>query len=432
MGKAKKVKPSKGETKLPKVGLIDQIEEDKTVKSKNRNKIRIRNDADGEFVEPSLTKRILSQARQQQIEIEEESGIRPTSKSTRKPLVKLGAELSDTEEQSSEDELDDSHYYEDIQINEEDERAIEMFMSKDPTPMKTLADIILEKLTEKKTEIETQFSDVGSMQMQDLDPRVKAMYEGVRDVLSKYRSGKLPKAFKIVPSLKNWEQILYITDPTKWSAAAMYQATRIFASNLKEKMAQRFYNLVLLPRIRDDIAEYKRLNFHLYQALRKALFKPAGFMKGILLPLLESGTCTLREAVIIGSVIAKNSIPILHSSAAMLKIAEMDYTGANSIFLRIFFDKKYALPYRVIDAVVFHFIRFERDPRELPVLWHQSLLVFVQRYKGDISSEQREALLGLLRKQSHHSITSEVRRELQHAKCRDVELTEPKPEPMVC
>lgn len=137
----------------------------------------------------------------------------------------------------------------------------------------------------------------------------------------------------------------------------MYQATRIFASNLKEKMAQRFYNLVLLPRVRDDLAEYKRLNYHMYQALRKALFKPGGFMKGILLPLLESGTCTLREAIIIGSVIAKNSIPMLHSSAALLKIAEMDYTGANSIFLRIFFDKKYALPYRVVDAVVFHFLR---------------------------------------------------------------------------
>lgn len=52
-------------------------------------------------------------------------------------------------------------------------------------------------------------------------------------------------------------------------------------------MAQRFYNLVLLPRVRDDLAEYKRLNFHLYQALRKALFKPGAFMKGILLPLLE-------------------------------------------------------------------------------------------------------------------------------------------------
>lgn len=312
-----------------------------------------------QFVDPVLTKRILSQARQQQMEIEEENAIGRTSESVKKPLVRLStsAEFSDTEEPSSEDEHDNIQYYENVEINEEDERAIQMFMSKDPVPMKTLADIILEKLTEKKTEIETQFSDVGSIQMQELDPRVKAMYEGVRDVLTKYRSGKLPKAFKIVPSLRNWEQILYITEPTKWSAAAMYQATRIFASNLKEKMAQRFYNLILLPRIRDDLAEYKRLNFHLYQALRKALFKPAGFMKGILLPLLESGTCTLREAVIIGSVIAKNSIPILHSSAAILKIAEMDYTGANSIFLRIFLDKKYALPYRVIDAVVFHFLR---------------------------------------------------------------------------
>jgi essential nuclear protein 1 len=36
----------------------------------------------------------------------------------------------------------------------------------------------------------------------------------------------------------------------------------------------------------------------------------------------------------------------------------MEYNGATSIFLRILFDKKYALPYRVIDAVVFHFLRY--------------------------------------------------------------------------
>merc|ERR1712173_579840 len=119
-----------------------------------------------------------------------------------------------------------------------------------------------------------------------------------------------------------------------WSAAAMYQATRIFTSNLKEKMAQRFFNLILLPRIRDDIDTYHRLNFHLYQALRKALFKPGAFFKGFLLPLCESGTCTLREAIIVGSVLARNAIPVLHSCAAMLKIAEMEYSGANSIFIR--------------------------------------------------------------------------------------------------
>lgn len=59
-----------------------------------------------------------------------------------------------------------------------------------------------------------------------------------------------------------------------------YLHSRIFSSNLKERMAQRFYNLVLLPRVRDDIAEYKRLNFHLYSALKKALFKPGAWFKG--------------------------------------------------------------------------------------------------------------------------------------------------------
>lgn len=65
-----------------------------------------------------------------------------------------------------------------------------------------------------------------------------------------------------------------------WDLPTTPPKTRIFASNLKERMAQRFYNLVLLPRVRDDIAEYKRLNFHLYMALKKALFKPGAWFKG--------------------------------------------------------------------------------------------------------------------------------------------------------
>ncbi|EGW14463.1 Bystin [Cricetulus griseus] len=228
----------------------------------------------------------------------------------------------------------------------------------------------MEKLTEKQTEVETVMSDVLGFPMPQLDPRVLEVYRGVREVLSKYQSGKLPKAFKIIPALSNWEQILYLTEPeawTKilyftepeaWTAAAMYQATRIFAANLKEWMAQRFYNLVLLPRVRDDISEFKRLNVHLYLALKKALFKPGAWYKGILIPLCESGTCTLREAIIVGSIITKCSIPALHSSAAMLKIAQMEYSGANSIFLRLLLDKKYVLPYRVLNALVSHFLGF--------------------------------------------------------------------------
>ncbi|XP_017785444.1 PREDICTED: bystin [Nicrophorus vespilloides] len=423
MGKAKKLKPSQ-------MGAKKSLEEDiaagQSVKAKNRNKVRSRDEEDDEYVDAGLSKKILSAVREQQREMENEFVPTPVEAIAQKKKVKL--DISDDDNSDSEEETAEppDTFYEDLEINEDDEKAMELFMSANPAPRRTLADIIMEKITEKHTELDTHFTDAGSLQLQDLDPRVKQMYEGVKEVLQKYRSGKIPKAFKLVPKLRNWEQILYITDPPTWSAAAMYQSTRIFASNLKEKMAQRFYNLVLLPRIRDDLAEYKRLNFHLYQAVKKSLYKPGAFMKGFLLPLLESGNCTLREAIIIGSIVAKNSIPILHSSAAILKIAEMDYTGANSIFLRIFFDKKYALPYRVVDAVVFHFLRFERDTRELPVLWHQAFLTFVQRYKADISSEQRDALLNLLKKQNHPTITNEIRRELQHAKCRDAETEQPK------
>lgn len=159
----------------------------------------------------------------------------------------------------------------------------------DGAKTKKLADLIMERIAEKKTEIQTQLSDAGTMKLEDLDPRVKEMYEGVRDVMKKYRSGKVPKAFKIIPKLRNWEQILYVTEPHNWSAAAMYQGTRMFSSILTQHMAQRFYNLVLLPRIRDDLGEYRKLNAHLYRAMQKSLFKPAAFMKGVVLPLLEVG-----------------------------------------------------------------------------------------------------------------------------------------------
>lgn len=35
-------------------------------------------------------------------------------------------------------------------------------MNRNPAPHRTLADIILEKITEKQTELQTQFSDAGS------------------------------------------------------------------------------------------------------------------------------------------------------------------------------------------------------------------------------------------------------------------------------
>lgn len=105
--------------------------------------------------------------------------------------------------------------------------------------------------------------------------------------LNKYTAGKIPKAFKHICSMQLWEEVLSLTEPLKWSPNAMYQATRIFASNLGVKKAERFYRLVLLPCIRNDIRKNKRLHFALTQAVKKSIYKPAAFNKGILFPLCE-------------------------------------------------------------------------------------------------------------------------------------------------
>merc|ERR1719335_1537992 len=181
----------------------------------------------------------------------------------------------------------------------------------------------------------------------------------------------MPKALKVVPQLINWEEVLYLTNPVDWSANAHHEATKLFASNLNQAMAQRFYNLVLLPAVREDIGKNGRLHFHLYQALKKALYKPQAWLRGILLP-LAAESCTLKEAVIVSSIISKISVPTLHSAAAMMKLCQQEpWYGPTSVILSAFINKKYALPRKALDTLVLHFYSFVKDDRELPVVWHQ-------------------------------------------------------------
>ena len=251
----------------------------------------------------------------------------------------------------------------------------------------------------------------------ELPPEVIEHYTRIGKFLSVYTVGKIPKGFKILPTRKQWEELLYYTNPVEWTPHAHYQATKIFASNLNDNLAQRYFNLVLLPAIRADIKEHKKLHFQLYQSLKKALFKPLAFMKGILLPLCDSPDCTLREAVIVGSVVAKMTIPMAFGAAALFKLCvkSSDWTPVKSIMITILLNKKYSLPSSVIEGLTVHFSSFvdmEVSVSKMPVLWHASLLTFVQRYKESIQENQRERLLSLLSVHSHYQITPEIRREL--------------------
>lgn len=56
---------------------------------------------------------------------------------------------------------------------------------------------------------------------------------------------------------------------------------------MKPPQAQLFLNVVLLDSIREDIRDNKKLNVHYYEALKRALYKPGAFFKGIIFPLLD-------------------------------------------------------------------------------------------------------------------------------------------------
>ena len=213
-----------------------------------------------------------------------------------------------------------------------------------------------------------------------------------------------------------------MTRPESWTPHSVFAATRIFVS-ASGPTAERFMHSVLLPAVQDNIRETHRLDVHLYDALKKGLYKPTAFFKGIVFPLL-SGSCTQREAQIVASAVARVSVPVMASAAALCRLCEMaaeqmsadaDAAGPTNIFIKTLLEKRYALPFQVVDALVLHFVRFSVAPgvgAKLPVIWHQGLLVFAQRFRDELAEDQRQALLDLLHSRWHPDISPEVRREL--------------------
>lgn len=124
-------------------------------------------------------------------------------------------------------------------------------------------------------------------------------------------------------------------------------------------------------------------------------------------------------------------------------------------------DKKFELPYKVVDALVFHFIRLSNsykaktrgESEKLPVLWHQSLLVFAQRYSlkrrfffaaseprlkftlfryaSDLTPDQKDALLDVIRASPHPQISAEIRRELVNSVVRGAPRVQPEDQDIV-
>lgn len=430
---------------------------------KKSSKKQRHNDEDDEesgggegFLDASSSRKILQLAKEQQDELEQEDEIQ------NKPSFaqSFKNQQIDSEEEEEEDEYSDFEEEEEVEEIVYDEEDAEVdpkdaelfnkyFQSNGEAnnndddnsfqPTINLADKILAKIQEKESQQQQQQQSSPDNSNENavlLPPKVILAYEKIGQILSTYTHGKLPKLFKILPSLKNWQDVLYVTNPNSWTPHATYEATKLFVSNLSSNEATVFIETILLPRFRDSIenSDDHSLNYHIYRALKKSLYKPGAFFKGFLLPLVD-GYCSVREATIAASVLTKVSVPVLHSSVALTQLLTRDFNPATTVFIRVLIEKKYALPYQTLDELVFYFMRFRNatinqdenmenmdidqekttkvnNGPQLPVVWHKAFLSFATRYKNDLTDDQKDFLLETVRQRFHPLIGPEIRREL--------------------
>lgn len=123
-----------------------------------------------------------------------------------------------------------------------------------------LADLILEKIAAHEAMqnggngVQQTMGGVNPVDEDYVLPaKVVEVYTACALILARYKSGKLPKPVKILPTVPHWEEILEVTQPMNWTPNAVLALTKIFVSG-NSLVAQRFLELVVLERVKDDVS----------------------------------------------------------------------------------------------------------------------------------------------------------------------------------
>ncbi|KAG9390828.1 Bystin [Carpediemonas membranifera] len=270
-----------------------------------------------------------------------------------------------------------------------------------------LGALIAAKMEQKNATVENPSS---------VSDKIRDMYVDLgKSVLSRYRSGKLPLAFHILPQTKQWPELLELTNPASWTPQATYAVAHKLVSNLKDqnRILHDFLRGVLLEKCIADIEENGKLNHHYYQALRKCLYKPEAFFSGIYLPMAEMEV-NKKVAIIVGSVVANYSIPVKFSQVTMYLLAthpDIPFSPISVLLLRILLQKRYKLDTKTIRTLIVFFA--EKTPEgPMPLVWQNSLLLFVQSNGDRLTAEQKNTVLSAAGRHRHGAITRLVQQAL--------------------
>ena len=119
------------------------------------------------------------------------------------------SEEEEEEEEEVEVDYDGGKLISELNIDAGDEDALKMFMGlTHGRGAVNLADLIMEKIKENESNAKDSMNQTnGTAPQRTLNPKIIDVYTSVGKILKRYKSGKLPKPFKVIPALSNWEEV---------------------------------------------------------------------------------------------------------------------------------------------------------------------------------------------------------------------------------
>ncbi|KAM7533830.1 hypothetical protein Aperf_G00000115587 [Anoplocephala perfoliata] len=276
--------------------------------------------------------------------------------------------------------------------------------------------MVAEELHEYSGSFAGDFDDLEAVSnMDELPDDIKNHIRLLKDVLTHYRSGPLPKTVKMLPHLPGYDNLLEMLAPLEWTNHVYPKIVKVFASKGGEQ-AMHFYENYLLPKVRSDIAANHHLCVQLFDALILSIFRTQEFLSSIFLPWIRS-EMTKTEGVILAHLVKKASIRAHFASVALVLALEEDFSIPRSLVIEAILNKRYFLPEKAIGCLIKYFVSFvEKDcsmhytaEGRMPVTWFRSLLTFLEFYREGISADERRELVRVCRRHQHPSITPEIR-----------------------
>ncbi|AFP65245.1 bystin-like protein (nucleomorph) [Chroomonas mesostigmatica CCMP1168] len=225
--------------------------------------------------------------------------------------------------------------------------------------------------------------------------KIFKILERTGTILKIYRSGKSPKIIKIISVLKNFEEIIWFTRPDQWSFQALYTITRLYFGSLNDEQLDRFFGLVLVPRIQEGILKKKKICYHLYLTINFSSSRPKLFFSSIIIPLCASKTSSEKEAIIFGFIISKRSFPLDQIiSILVFLLKKTSFTSSQITIIRAILAKNYNLPNKILDFFVDFFYE---NKQKIKFNKHKKCyLIFFKNYSTFLSHSEKKKLTKLM------------------------------------